>query len=155
MNSSGLSHPRSNLGSNARSRYSWAGGAFRIAISLFAAGLLAVAVLLSRTAESAENYPSIIESPEAPEYQGSVEQASGTQGRVQVPVQVRAQGLSTEARRPKRRDGYERVPEEHVDSIANRLLLVERILRRHGRAYDYRTLTNRELLAIWQNLEQK
>jgi hypothetical protein len=49
---------------------------------------------------------------------------------------------------------FDYVPEEHVDSVARRLAIVEKIIREHGRAYDYRAHTTHELLSILARLEQ-
>lgn len=48
---------------------------------------------------------------------------------------------------------YDRVPQDQIDPVLTRLQLVEEIVRRFGRAYDYRTHTVRELEAILQQLK--
>ncbi len=47
---------------------------------------------------------------------------------------------------------YDPVPKEQVDSISDRLELTRKILLKTGRAYDYKTVTLRELQAISQAL---
>jgi hypothetical protein len=49
---------------------------------------------------------------------------------------------------------FDAVPSQHVESIALRLQLVEQILRKHGRAYDYRVHSTRELRGILKALDQ-
>lgn len=51
--------------------------------------------------------------------------------------------------------GFEPIPDRHVESIAGRLQLVERLIREFGRAYDYRTHTTRELERILVELRVK
>jgi uncharacterized protein YkwD len=48
---------------------------------------------------------------------------------------------------------FDHVPSDQVDSIARRLKLVEVLLRKYGRAYDYRIHTLSELETILANLE--
>jgi hypothetical protein len=48
---------------------------------------------------------------------------------------------------------YDRVPIEQTNGVAKRLGLVEEILRKHGRAYDYRSLTVRDLEQILAELD--
>lgn len=48
---------------------------------------------------------------------------------------------------------YDPVPSDQIDGMATRLHLVEALIRRHGRAYDYRVHTVRELQAILAKLE--
>lgn len=48
---------------------------------------------------------------------------------------------------------FESVPHEQVEPIAKRLQVVEALLRRHGRAYDYRMHTLKELENILASLE--
>jgi hypothetical protein len=50
--------------------------------------------------------------------------------------------------------GFEPVAREQVPSLAHRLKLVEKLLRRYGRAYDYRVFTNRELQQLLTTLER-
>lgn len=50
---------------------------------------------------------------------------------------------------------FDPVPSEHAASIAGRLKLVEVLITRYGRAYDYRIHTQRELEAILNELEAK
>lgn len=49
---------------------------------------------------------------------------------------------------------YDQVPPEQIDSIAHRLKRVEQILRKSGRAYDYRVHTNQELELILSELDE-
>jgi hypothetical protein len=49
---------------------------------------------------------------------------------------------------------YTPVPSDQRDSIANRLKLVEQLLRRHGRAYDYRIHTTQDLSQLLTKLDQ-
>jgi hypothetical protein len=51
--------------------------------------------------------------------------------------------------------GFEAIPDRHIESIAGRLQLVERLIREFGRAYDYRTHTTRELERILVELRVK
>lgn len=48
---------------------------------------------------------------------------------------------------------FDIVPEEKIDSIAERLELVERLIREYGRAYDYRSMTRRQLEAELDRLD--
>jgi hypothetical protein len=48
---------------------------------------------------------------------------------------------------------FDPVPQPQRDGIARRLGLVEEILRKHGRAYDYRSLTVRDLETILAELD--
>ncbi len=52
------------------------------------------------------------------------------------------------------RGAYEPVPSDKRDSLARRLQIVERLIREHGRAYDYRIHTLSELETILRRLEQ-
>lgn len=52
------------------------------------------------------------------------------------------------------RGAYEPVPSDKRDSLARRLQIVERLIREHGRAYDYRIHTSSELETILRRLEQ-
>jgi hypothetical protein len=54
---------------------------------------------------------------------------------------------------PAEKAKFEPVPPDQVDSIARRLKLVENLLRKHGRAYDYRIHTLKELESIQASLE--
>jgi hypothetical protein len=47
---------------------------------------------------------------------------------------------------------FESVPHEHVESIAGRLKIVEKLITEYGRAYDYRMHTTQELQAILNQL---
>ena len=51
-------------------------------------------------------------------------------------------------------DGFDPVPSSQRGAIAKRLKLVERLILEHGRAYDYRLLTNAELETILRTLEK-
>jgi len=53
----------------------------------------------------------------------------------------------------KQLDSYEPVPSAQREPITRRLKLIERLIREHGRAYDFRTITIAELTAILQYLE--
>jgi hypothetical protein len=48
---------------------------------------------------------------------------------------------------------YDLVPSDQVDPLAKRLALVETLIRRYSRAYDYRTHTVRDLQMILAKLE--
>ena len=48
---------------------------------------------------------------------------------------------------------YDLVPSDQLDPLAKRLQLVELLIRRHARAYDYRTHTVRELGMILAKLD--
>lgn len=48
---------------------------------------------------------------------------------------------------------YDPVPSDQVDALSKRLQLVDLLIRRHARAYDYRTHTVRELELILAKLE--
>jgi hypothetical protein len=48
---------------------------------------------------------------------------------------------------------FDAVPQSQADGISKRLGLVEEILRKYGRAYDYRTLTIKDLQAILADLD--
>lgn len=47
---------------------------------------------------------------------------------------------------------FDPVPSDQIDSVASRLQLVEQILRKFGRAYDYRTVTASDLMRIYRDL---
>lgn len=49
---------------------------------------------------------------------------------------------------------FDPVPSDHIESIAGRLLIVEEILRKYGRAYDYRSHTTNELQRILTKLDR-
>ncbi len=49
-------------------------------------------------------------------------------------------------------DRFDSVPHEHVESIARRLKIIEKLIVEYGRAYDYRTHTTQELQAILNDL---
>ncbi len=51
--------------------------------------------------------------------------------------------------------GFETVPDPQRDSIAQRLELVERLIRDHGRAYDYRVMTVAQLEKTLAELDAK
>ena len=53
----------------------------------------------------------------------------------------------------KQLDSYEPVPAAQREPITRRLKLIERLIREHGRAYDFRTITIAELTAILNHLE--
>lgn len=48
---------------------------------------------------------------------------------------------------------YDKVPSDQTDSIAKRLTYVEYLIRKHNRAYDYRSHTLKELQAIVTELD--
>jgi hypothetical protein len=48
---------------------------------------------------------------------------------------------------------YDPVPSDQVDGMGRRLKLVEELIRRHGRAYDYRVHTVRELESVLAKLD--
>jgi hypothetical protein len=50
---------------------------------------------------------------------------------------------------------FDKVPPPQTDGISRRLHLVDEILRRYGRAYDYRTLTVKDLEMIQSELDAK
>lgn len=47
---------------------------------------------------------------------------------------------------------FDPVPSDQIDSVASRLQLVEQILRKYGRAYDYRSVTASDLMRIYRDL---
>lgn len=51
--------------------------------------------------------------------------------------------------------GHDEVPITKRDAILDRLSLVEKLIRKFGRAYDYRSITTKELETIFQRLEKK
>jgi hypothetical protein len=53
----------------------------------------------------------------------------------------------------KQLDSFEPVPSAQREPITRRLKLIERLIREHGRAYDFRTITIAELTAILHHLE--
>ena len=57
----------------------------------------------------------------------------------------------TEAPKP----GFDAIPEGYSDTIAERLKLIEKLIRDYGRAYDYRSLTSTQLQSILSELEQE
>ena len=60
----------------------------------------------------------------------------------------------TSSQRGGERGAYEPVPSEKRDYLARRLQVIERLIREHGRAYDYRIHTTAELEKILHKLEQ-
>ncbi|MGK5082647.1 hypothetical protein WDW37_05020 [Bdellovibrionota bacterium FG-1] len=50
---------------------------------------------------------------------------------------------------------YDPVPVGQVEPLAQRLKLVETLIQRHGRAYDYRIHTIKELQEILSQLDKK
>jgi hypothetical protein len=50
---------------------------------------------------------------------------------------------------------FDSVPSGQADAISKRLRLVERLLTKYGRAYDYRTLTVKDLESILAYLEEE
>ena len=52
------------------------------------------------------------------------------------------------------RFGFDPVPEAHAESVARRLTIVGELIRRHGRAYDYRGLTTQELEELRDELDR-
>jgi hypothetical protein len=68
-----------------------------------------------------------------------------------VKIQAAPQGPAVSARWQTAK--YDRVPTTQTDGISYRLRLVEEILRKHGRAYDYRSLTVKDLELILAELD--
>lgn len=56
---------------------------------------------------------------------------------------------------PVKLNEYDAVTPEQVESVASRLKLVEQILRKHKRAYDYRSNTTSELKDVQRYLDKK
>lgn len=52
------------------------------------------------------------------------------------------------------RGAFDAVPSDQADSLVRRLKIVEALITRHGRAYDYRIHTVRELEAILASLDR-
>lgn len=50
---------------------------------------------------------------------------------------------------------YESVPPEQIEGISQRLKLIDQLLRKYGRAYDYRIHTIKELETILSELDAK
>ncbi len=65
-----------------------------------------------------------------------------------TPNQISSNGLK------KGLEAFDPVPADQVDPIVKRLKLVDRLIREHGRAYDYRIHTVRELEQILSALEK-
>ncbi|MBY0471018.1 hypothetical protein K2X30_07590 [bacterium] len=66
------------------------------------------------------------------------------------------------AKPPRRKRGknsaakpFDQVPEVQAEAIASRLKIVEQMILKHGRAYDYRTHTVAELQKILARLDRK
>jgi hypothetical protein len=71
-----------------------------------------------------------------------------------TPINEETQRLSQEAGQISRKaKGFDSVAANQVESIAQRIQLVEAILRRHSRAYDYRVYSARELRSILSSLD--
>jgi hypothetical protein len=51
-------------------------------------------------------------------------------------------------------DNYDPVPSDQAKSIARRLSIVRELLIKHGRAYDYRSMTTKQLLEIRERLNR-
>lgn len=56
---------------------------------------------------------------------------------------------------PQDRFSFDPVPANHAPQIAERLKLVELLILRYGRAYDYRQMTLPELKAVFTKLERE
>lgn len=50
---------------------------------------------------------------------------------------------------------FDSVPQSQIESVAARLKIIEQILRKHKRAYDYRSNTSAELQAVQIYLDKK
>ncbi len=57
--------------------------------------------------------------------------------------------------KPANMGAFDPVPEPQKEPVIRRLYLVEKLIREHGRAYDYRTITYSELLAILNQLRKE
>lgn len=72
----------------------------------------------------------------------------------QVQVQVQAQAQTQAVPKPAVvKEAYDPVPSDQKGALSIRLKLVEAIIQKHGRAYDYRIHTVRELEALLQRLD--
>lgn len=63
---------------------------------------------------------------------------------------------STENLKPKieKSQSFDAVPEDQVQPLLRRLKLVEALIQKHARAYDYRVITSKELEVILNSLER-
>ena len=52
-------------------------------------------------------------------------------------------------------EAFDPVPSPQREPVIRRLYLVEKLIREHGRAYDYRTITYAELLSILNQLRKE
>jgi hypothetical protein len=114
-------------------------------------GLFGVALLGATTAEAAK--PNKKTKP-APETYSSIDDGSlllpAPRGLVPA-VSVTSNKAQTQT--PTKEPSFDPVPQDQAELIARRLQLIDQLIRRHGRAYDYRTLTVRQLESILARLE--
>lgn len=67
---------------------------------------------------------------------------------IQTATSAQSKGYSTSL-------SFDYVPEDHMESIAARLKIVEQLIVVHGRAYDYRVHTTAQLMAILRTLDEQ
>jgi hypothetical protein len=80
--------------------------------------------------------------------------AAAPEARAQRPTMTRALAPATTKAAPQMTTtGYDPVPSDQVNALSQRLKLVDTLIRRHGRAYDYRMHTVRDLEAVLARLE--
>lgn len=69
-----------------------------------------------------------------------------------TPAAVAANGTAPD-KLPDSGLSYDPVPSDQINALGRRLQLVDALIRRHGRAYDYRTHTVRDLELILAKLD--
>ena len=75
-------------------------------------------------------------------------------GPVDFPVEAL---MSSPKKTPQLEDSseYDQVPKDHIDEISERIQVVDQILRKTGKAYDYRSVTLAELKKILQDSDEE
>jgi hypothetical protein len=72
---------------------------------------------------------------------------------LQLPRPIATATVPAPARIPDSGLAYDPVPSDQIDALGRRLELVDALVRRHARAYDYRTHTVRDLELILAKLD--
>lgn len=80
---------------------------------------------------------------------------SATEDSFQASVNLATQSAPLKAAPTKAANKYDVVAEDHRDSIVGRLELIQSLIVRHGRAYDYRTTTTAQLEKTLKELDDR
>jgi hypothetical protein len=70
-----------------------------------------------------------------------------------LPQPAAVANVAAPAKLPDSGLAYDPVPSDQIDALGRRLQLTDALIRRHGRAYDYRTHTVRDLELILAKLD--